>query len=269
MKITVLILLLMLGGGIDRAGKHLIYIAGSKQLNSIEVIPSAAKKLIAAYPDFIAGYADNYIIFKDKTTMLWDDGIEYKTVEQLLAKPDLKDMFVQSYAEGKIATPPAKNFDPGRTRNQPFFLKMYGATRKDVESKLVEITWCPKLVGQKIMVTKVNGVDRKLLKISAELDEHPELKKYLNDIAGTFSWRYIKGTTRQSMHSFGMTVDINTNYSDYWEWACKCVNEDATFTYQNRIPQSIVDIFEKYGFIWGGKWYHFDTMHFEYRPELL
>jgi len=22
-------------------------------------------------------------------------------------------------------------------------------------------------------------------------------------------------------------------------------------------------------FIWGGRWYHFDTMHFEYRPELL
>jgi hypothetical protein len=21
--------------------------------------------------------------------------------------------------------------------------------------------------------------------------------------------------------------------------------------------------------IWGGKWGHFDTMHFEYRPELL
>jgi hypothetical protein len=33
--------------------------------------------------------------------------------------------------------------------------------------------------------------------------------------------------------------------------------------------QEIVDIFERHGFIWGGKWYHFDTMHFEYRPELL
>jgi hypothetical protein len=30
-----------------------------------------------------------------------------------------------------------------------------------------------------------------------------------------------------------------------------------------------VDIFERHGFIWGGKWGHFDTMHFEYRPELL
>ena len=33
-------------------------------------------------------------------------------------------------------------------------------------------------------------------------------------------------------------------------------------------PESL-KTFEKYGFIWGGKWYHFDTMHFEYRPELI
>jgi HSP20 family protein len=39
--------------------------------------------------------------------------------------------------------------------------------------------------------------------------------------------------------------------------------------YRNRMPQEIVSIFERQGFIWGGKWNHFDTMHFEYRPELL
>ena len=31
----------------------------------------------------------------------------------------------------------------------------------------------------------------------------------------------------------------------------------------------IVRIFEKHGFIWGGRWYHYDTMHFEYRPEMI
>jgi hypothetical protein len=39
--------------------------------------------------------------------------------------------------------------------------------------------------------------------------------------------------------------------------------------YRNAIPLEIVRIFEKHGFIWGGAWYHYDTMHFEYRPELL
>ena len=40
-------------------------------------------------------------------------------------------------------------------------------------------------------------------------------------------------------------------------------------TYKNDIPWETVRIFEAHGFIWGGKWYHSDTMHFEYRPELI
>ena len=34
-------------------------------------------------------------------------------------------------------------------------------------------------------------------------------------------------------------------------------------------PLEIVEIFERHGFIWGGRWKHYDTMHFEFRPELL
>ncbi len=36
-----------------------------------------------------------------------------------------------------------------------------------------------------------------------------------------------------------------------------------------QISERDIDIFERHGFIWGGRWYHFDTMRFEYRPELL
>jgi hypothetical protein len=72
-----------------------------------------------------------------------------------------------------------------------------------------------------------------------------------------------------SLHSFGIAIDINVAESNYWQWDCKCKNEKTKLNYTNRIPQLIIAIFEKYGFIWGGKWYHYDTMHFEYRPELL
>lgn len=201
--------------------------------------------------------------------MLWDDAIKNKTWQQLLDHPDLKDMFKQKYSKGEMKEPPLEYDDPGRIRNEAFFMKMYGATKKQVENNLTIITWCPKLVGQKIVVTKINGVNKQLMKISAELDNHPELKKYLTNIGGTFNWRNIKGTTRPSMHSFGMTIDINTTCSDYWQWTCNCTDENAPVKYRNRIPQLIVTTFEKYGFIWGGKWYHYDTMHFEYRPELL
>ena len=251
----------------------LLILTGEPSANNhqhkVDFVPISAKKLIECYKGFVAGYAGNYIIFKDGSRLLWDDGIKNKPFKTLLDKPDLKDMFTQTYKAGTLKIPPAKNFDPGRIRNEAFFMKMYGSTEKEVRKNLTEITWCPKLVGQKIMVTKVNGVDKKLMQISKELDEHPELKKYLTHIGGTFTWRNISGTNRPSMHSFGMTIDVNTQYSDYWQWACKCTGEDAVVEYKNRIPQIIVNIFEKHGFIWGGKWYHFDTMHFEYRPELL
>ena len=64
-----------------------------------------------------------------------------------------------------------------------------------------------------------------------------------------------------------MTIDINVAQSDYWRNFKP--DSKGVYSYRNRIPWKIVEIFEKYGFIWGGKWYHFDTMHFEYRPELL
>ena len=44
-----------------------------------------------------------------------------------------------------------------------------------------------------------------------------------------------------------------------------------TIPYEERWspPAALVRAFERQGFIWGGKWFFFDTMHFEYRPELL
>lgn len=34
-------------------------------------------------------------------------------------------------------------------------------------------------------------------------------------------------------------------------------------------PEEVVNVFENHGFIWGGKWRNYDTIHFEYRPELI
>jgi hypothetical protein len=74
----------------------------------------------------------------------------------------------------------------------------------------------------------------------------------------------VVGTGRLSPHSFGIAVDIAVPPSHYW-----LREKTGAGEYKNSIPWAIVEIFEKHGFIWGGKWYHFDTMHFEYRPELI
>ena len=58
------------------------------------------------------------------------------------------------------------------------------------------------------------------------------------------------------------------DFSDYWRWNGP-VDREKTVPFKNRILHRIVEIFERHGFIWGGKWYHYDTMHFEYRPEMM
>lgn len=225
-------------------------------------IPSGLKKLMLAYPDFIDSVDENYLYWNDGEKMLYDDG-KQKTFEERLDNPDLEDMMWQEYTAGKEYEIPEKDFDPGRIRYEPFFLKIYGSSASEVKSNLVTIKWMPKSVNSKVSVMKLNGVDLQLKAISDELDKLPEnLKKYVTKTAGTFYWRKIAGTNRLSAHSFGIAIDINTDYSDYWLW-------DKSMKYKNRISMEIVDIFERFGFIWGGKWYHYDTMHFEYRPELL
>jgi hypothetical protein len=57
----------------------------------------------------------------------------------------------------------------------------------------------------------------------------------------------------------------------YWRWAMSQEQEWYSLPYERRwmVPRPIVQAFEKEGFIWGGKWFYFDTIHFEYRPEIL
>ena len=229
-------------------------------------IPSNVQKLMKAYPNQIVGYKDNKLIFSDKSTLVYDD-FKKKNNQELIENPDIEDQFRFVYS--KIDKNSMAKEDAGRIRNEAFFKKIYGNSQTEVASKMVEIIWCPKLVNQKIKVTTVNGIDKIVKKLSTELDQHPEFQKYIQNIGGTFNWRKISGTNRLSMHSFGMTMDINVKKSNYWQWDCQCQNENATLSYRNQIPLKLVAIFEKYGFIWGGNWKHYDTMHFEYRPELL
>jgi hypothetical protein len=228
-------------------------------------LPTYVKVLQRHYKQ-VVGYKNNYLIMSNGDSILYDDGVK-KSQEQLLSTPDIQDMFAYTYRS------PAQNIapssDPGRIRNTAFFQAVYGTTKRKVQDSLVSITWCPKIVGKRILVSTVNDVHKKFELVSNELDNHPEWRPYLQNIAGTFNWRTIRGTDRLSMHSYGVTIDIAVGKSDYWQWDCKCTNEDKVLEYRNRVPLGIVKVFEKYGFIWGGNWYHYDTMHFEYRPELL
>jgi hypothetical protein len=222
--------------------------------------------LVAAYPDHLAGYDDTAIVFKSSRRMPVSDGIAHKSFEQLLARPAIKDIFAVRYPLGGNIKRPARNEDPGRFRNEAFFTAMYGDCRKgQVTPRLRRVAWLPRHGGGTVLVTTVNGVADKIAAISRELDASPDLAKYAAASAGTYSCRSIAGTHRLSFHGYGAAIDLNLRFSDYWQWKANTRSP----VWRNRIPAAIVELFERHGFIWGGKWYHYDTMHFEYRPELI
>lgn len=233
---------------------------------SILVQGNGMAQLCAAYPQFLQDVHGNVLLWKDGERMSIDDG-RVKDFDTLMDSPDLQDQMSMSYPLGQLSAAPAVNDDPGRARCLPFFKKMYGGSQQEVEAHLVEIPWINGGATRTVQITSVNGVDKQLRAVVAELNNLPsDMKKFVSRTAGTYSWRPILGTERLSAHSFGIAIDIDTANSDYWLWDQR---KDGRFTYRNRIPYLVVQIFEKYGFIWGGKWYHYDTMHFEYRPELL
>jgi len=226
----------------------------------LKTVPDGLQKLLNSYPAFLDSADDNHLYWKDGTVMTYDDG-KTKTHDEKLEDADLADMMSQHYQKGRDwDSPPAENFEPGRIRVEEFFKKMYGKSSSEVQRNLVSVKWVD---GSNQIFSSINGAADSLQAVAGELKQlGEEYQKYLKNIGGTFNWRNIAGTDRLSNHSFGTAIDINTKYSDYWQWS-------GAMTYRNRIPIEIVEIFEKHGFIWGGKWYHYDTMHFEFRPELL
>jgi hypothetical protein len=225
-------------------------------------------RLVAAYPDWIAGHDETHLIMKDGTKFVISDLLANKSFDTLLEKPDIDDMFYAPYPKGSAPAPPGRNVDPGRVRFQSLFVKMYGDCKKrDLAGSLRSIEWLPRHKGGRVLVTTVNGVDKALERVSRELDALPaDLIKYAKPSAGTYACRTIAGSNVRSMHAYANAIDLNTEYSAYWRWPG---GANGAPKWRNQIPVEIVRVFEKHGFIWGGYWYHYDTMHFEYRPELL
>jgi len=226
--------------------------------------------LITGYPGQIREFAASpddklYVILSNGSCHIYDDG-KTKSAAQRLDAPDIKDMFFDAYPLANPTDTLPEDFDPGRARPEAFFKAIYGASAEEVSRSLVSVDFC----GKKVSFTNRNGAADALKRVAADLtaivSQHPESRIWVEKLGGTYNWRPIAGTDRLSMHSYGAAIDLNADRSDYWKW--KAPGTVRTYS-RKAFPAEIIEAFERHGFIWGGKWYHFDTMHFEYRPEVL
>lgn len=157
------------------------------------------------------------------------------------------DRFIEVYGGG----------DPG---------SCYSKAQSYVSSHLTSVS----ILGKSITVHKDAYPAFKA--VSDELNKSSVAKKYKINTIGAYVFRCnVNASTSDrndlcsdgcvlSAHAFGIAVDIN------WDENC---NGCSNFT----IPMEIVDVFEAYGFRWGGRYKsvfgsRIDAMHFEYMYDL-
>lgn len=158
--------------------------------------------------------------------------------------------------------------DPGRVRNDALFRALYFDDKAAARQSLVTVTYAGARQRVTFNATTRHCVHAQLDAALAQIAAHgPSMDRYFENAGGSFNWRAISGTDRLSAHSFGIAFDFNTQLGGYWRWSG--AKPGRVGPYDNRFPREIVQAMERHGFIWGGKWHHFDGMHFEYRPELI
>jgi hypothetical protein len=192
----------------------------------------------------------------DGRSLPWDDG-GHKSLEVALEHPDLEDMLARAYPTGPIKPITNPDEDPGRVRVDALFAATY--PEAGVHPAL--------LFGRRLRVhdRALPAFRRVETELGALIAEQPALASWLKNLSGTFNPRNIAGTNRRSSHAYGISIDLDASRTQYWRWQ----KPGAERSWQNSVPEAIVHVFERNGFIWGGRWYHYDTMHFEYRPELV
>jgi len=215
------------------------------------------------YPEAVARVDADGLTLSDGVRLVYDDG-RAKDPETALDQPDLQDMLAQPYPLARVTTEPPAHFHPGRVRVTEFFKAVYGHDAAQVKANLVDV----RFLGSTVRFNARNGAAQALRDVARDLEPllaaNPAFKAHVLPLSGTFAWRAIAGTERLSMHSFGAAIDLNAKRNGYWRW-----NTGDPLAQRLAFPPEVAEVFERHGFVWGGKWAEYDIMHFEYRPELI
>lgn len=222
-----------------------------------------------AYPEFISYFERSakdevYLVVKSGNKLLYDDRIS-KTYDQKLANADLQDTMEMLYPLGDISELMDDNYDPGRFRCYALLKEVYGGSLQQIEKSLEGVT-----IGGKVCSFNNKNNASSALKQAAEgmkilVQSSNNVHQNIFPVNGTYNYRVIAGTNQLSPHAFGIAIDFKSDKRDYWKWASRELGQQRLSEY----PRQAVKVLEENNFIWGGKWAHFDILHFEYRPELL
>ena len=224
--------------------------------------------LRSAYPELrgvLAGTEGLWLLFEGDRRVFygpWQDAEQQVPVSSHALDCDVRTSMQQPYPPEPLRPETPEGVAPGRQRPYALFSALYGDDAAGVKRRLT------KIVTLRRSWFFTPAAAEAFLRAAKELErlaaDDPSLWPWLVG-SGSFYWRLIAQERVLSAHAFGIAFDIGVRRgAAYWRW-CPL----RPHPLQKTFPSSIVNAFEKQGFIWGGKWHEYDIMHFEYRPELL
>lgn len=178
------------------------------------------------------------------------------------------------YSLEQLRTPPPLTDIP--IYSTDFLEALFGRTEQQIRRQGVSTSFLNRRVFvNTFCLEALQAVERRIFAVG---ERDPAVATWIENIEVAYSFidKEIVGSGSRSHHAWGLAIDlVPTSYGGkhvYWRWS-------RVFNRQNwhRIPmddrwsppRAVIEAFEAHGFIWGGKWSHFDTIHFEYRPEIL
>lgn len=252
-------------------GSHTVIACDIRNFHSIEIAPSAEPDWVVAlevaYPGLKVAPDGTQLTTPSGQRLPTGSGATERGPAERLVSSSIVEQFAQAYPlvfDLEARKHPWQ--DPGRARNEALFRALYGENEAEIRASLVRVSY-PRgkasffVSRSHCAAAQLQAALNEIAAMGAVMDI------YFERIGGSFNWRLIAGTSRLSGHSFGMAVDLNTELGGYWRWSGAAEGEVPD--YDNRFPEALVVVMERHGYIWGGKWHHFDGMHFEYRPELI
>ncbi len=250
-----------------------------QELGGVEVSPYREMEeviaILRAYGHLIDGIertGEDFILRIRERAIYHSQG-KMLSEKNLMRKDEFESIFYK-YNTGPLEEIPSPTAFPG-TRSNDFLNALLGDTDTEVRSSS---RWIPfldhRVFVHEICVESLQNIDAEIREVA---QKNLEIRNYISGIKVIYSMkrRNIEGTDNLSYHSYGLALDlIPRSYKDknvYWRWSAVFNKDWGKIPLSERWmpPAQIIEIFEKNGFIWGGKWYYFDNVHFEYRPEII
>jgi hypothetical protein len=184
------------------------------------------------------------------------------------------DPIFYPYHTGPITELPEASCYPVK-RSSDFLDALVGSSEMEIRASCL---WVP-FLGRKAFVHRMAAGPLKMVeaRILREARTSRPVAQYIENIRMLFSLsrRRVSGTSNMSYHGYGLAIDIiPKGYGGkqvYWRWSSAIDPGWDRIPLEKRWhpPLEVIEAFEENGFVWGGKWYHFDGVHFEYRPEII